>query len=230
VSKTAIKLPLSSLPEATPDFGTRRPDSFANSTQLNPIELSMGYTDAMDEQTRCGCGWTGPRATLRDGRCPSCKRLAGMPYAYPPYASWARPMAKSPTSFVTPISPIEFPRGSWRDYASARPRWLFATTLVASFVAVMVLLHGGHSLKHKHRKQPQRQVENQVKQRKNIECIMPLPPGHVVDPYKRANPPLKYGPPPHVTPVPTAPVAPGAKYGAYSPAPLPPKVPGAERK
>lgn len=177
----------------------------------------MGYTGVMEAHLHCACGWTGPRAMLRDRACPSCHRPADTPYGYPPYAAWQRPRAPEPASFVRPVevaAPMLAPhRPCGRSGGSlCRSAALFAMTSVASFLIVVVYLNGGHRLRHHHgHAKPDHQ---------RIECIMPEPRARVVvDPLKQKTPPPKYGQAPVVVPVPDGPKPPDARYGAYRPAP-----------
>lgn len=170
----------------------------------------MGYTDAMDEQLRCSCGWCGPKAAMLEGLCPRCARAVGVPYGYPPYAHWASASAKPAVKFAQAICSQQ-----WRPCVGSR-RVTFLVTVGISFVIMMLLLHGVFAHKHKKRKKDREQ---------RIECILPPPieqkPIPKVDPLKQVTPPPspKYGPAPSVVPVPTGERPDWARYRSYKPAP-----------
>jgi len=92
----------------------------------------------MDTHIQCACGWSGDRAHLRAGACPSCMRPQGVPYAYPPLPSWHQaPASMHPASPVTRSASSAWCAGGCRG-----PRWV-SLLLMFALVGASVAAIGG---------------------------------------------------------------------------------------
>lgn len=168
----------------------------------------------MDEHIHCPCGWTGPRAMLRAGSCPTCMRPAGVPYGYAPLESWKRPKSPVPER-LTPI-PVTMPHARYQCCGSSRvgSTILFMVLITASVVALNTMLTGRTSCRIPKQQRTEVYVEKKPALRDQV----------VISPEAKPDVPSRYGEAPKVRPVPDKRTYAG-RYASAHPEPDAPRKP-----